>query len=760
MRFGNAVFGKLKRIICALIFILFTSTAAYGQGIVLAGKVRDNNTYNGIPQVNIYVEGTGIGTVTNSGGRYILRIPKADPDMVVVYQHVAYDTLRLKIKQAESSDNIYLQERIIPLPAVEVEAEGEKREIEKDIPQAVSVLEGRNFQLRGFIDAGDLLRTDHSVQVDEDLSGKKTVAIRGGNPDEVVVLYNGVKLNSAYDNVFDLSLIDLDNVERFEIIKGSNTSLYGPEAFSGVVNIVPRSQQDYHARFRQRFGAYDSGNWGLNLYQNLHRLYGSYNYSKGASSRKYTDEALTGQYLKNRTENQTANLVYNFSEAPGGQAITSLGLMYVRTRLDYDNQRDNESLLNFNQLVSTRFQGDIGRIRNLTVSGAYQWLDETQFLLSGLSLLDRRLKNRATYFNFEKDFRISSAEFFMVYQFENTDLDFRDDRGGLDEENIGLQQAALRRRHHGFASLAKFKAPTGSDFVDFIDFDVSFRYDNVRDDQLSGVSRDQSGGVSQDSVGIFGENNWSRTMLKFSSHIGGGNSDFAFNAYMNAGTNVKFPTLLQQISSPRVVTSPLFAPNLDPETNHSLEIGLVLMRELRQVGGIYGWQVAGNYFRNSYDNKFRSFYTPGIPVAFYDNIPTASISGFEAKPSIFLLNKKLTVDLGISRYFISEKAAFPFKYDFKRTVGFNLDHLGYSIQFLWFTEGEEIGWIRDRNGGLTEVNLPAFNNIDFHFGKTFEFGRFKLFLNGSGRNLLNRSFDLNGLAIRDRRFYVTFGAQY
>ncbi|PJF38645.1 MAG: hypothetical protein CUN54_10415, partial [Phototrophicales bacterium] len=120
-------------------------------------------------------------------------------------------------------DNVYLQPRVIPLPGVEVQETAVKSEIERDLPQTLSIIEARQFDIRGFVDAGDLLRIDHSVQIDEELSGRKTAAIRGGNPDEVVVLYNGVKMNNAYDNVFDLSLIDLEDIQRFEIIKGSNT---------------------------------------------------------------------------------------------------------------------------------------------------------------------------------------------------------------------------------------------------------------------------------------------------------------------------------------------------------------------------------------------------------------------------------------------------------------------------------------------------------------------------------------------------------
>ena len=155
------------------------------------------------------------------------------------------------------------------------------------------------------------------------------------------------------------------------------------------------------------------------------------------------------------------------------------------------------------------------------------------------------------------------------------------------------------------------------------------------------------------------------------------------------------------------------------------------------------------------------FTTPGIPVAFYDNVQDARISGVETKSSVFLFRKKVTVDLGVSKYSISERAAFPFKSDIKRTFNFTIDHAGYSFQLHWFKEGEQSGWVRFQNGQFAEVILPDYTNLDLHLSKTFEIGKFKLFANASGRNLLDDDdVELQGLSIRDRRIYVTFGAQY
>lgn len=747
----------MKKIAKIAVFLLF-NCSLLANDIFIEGRVLDINTYQPISRVNIYIKDSHKGTYSDISGEYKLKITGIKPDKIIIFEHVAYDTLKLSLSELVIQDEIFLQSRLIPTSTIEVVAETEEMDIRKDIPQPVSVIDAKQFEIKGYVDAGDLLRTDYSVQVDEELSGKKTVAIRGGNSDEVIVLYNGIKMNNTYDNIFDLSLIDLTDIQRFEVIRGSNTSLYGPEAFSGVVNIVPKYKQDYNIRFQQRFGTYASGNWGLHLYQNFNRLYGNFSYKQGGAVRKLTGDDDQNSDLENKSENFTGNFTYHFSENAAGEASSSINMMYIRTRLDYENQLDNESLLNFNQLLSSRFYNSS---YGITLTTAYQWLDETQHLVSLNYLLERKITNRSFQIGIEKKLKISYFDILFSYQYKNAKLFFKDNRSDLDEIAFGIEEANFTRQHHGFGSVIKFKAPSNSEKIQFIDFDLSFRYDNIRDKQINAELRDSTIAVEEYSFDVFGNNNWEKFITKFSTHLGGGNNYLAYNVYMTIGANIKFPTLYQQISVPQAIGSlPQNVPNLKPEKNHSLEIGLVLMRELRQENGLFGWQINGNYFSNSYENKFRNYFIPGFPVSFYDNVKVASISGFELKPEVFLFNKKMSIATGISKYFISEKAAFPFKYDFKRTLNVSIDHAGYSFQIFWFKEGEQYGWIRNSDSRLTEVILPEFSNLDIHFSKSVELYEFKLFLNFSARNILNDDFKLNGLALRDRRYYLTLGAQY
>ncbi len=404
-------------------------------------------------------------------------------------------------------------------------------------------------------------------------------------------------------------------------------------------------------------------------------------------------------------------------------------------------------------------------------------LDEEQSLAGDFGSLRRNIEDRAVHFNAEKRLEFPHVELLWAYQFQHAELDFIDRRRNFEEQPLGLESAQFQRQHHGLVWIAKYHGATGSDFLQNVNLEVSLRHDRVQDEQADPILRgDATSPASGNEVGSFGRNNWHDTMFKFAINVTGYRQDLTFNSYLSFGSNTKFPTLFQQISSPLLLSSAATRPNLNPEKNSSVEIGFVLARELQQQQGIDGVEFSGNFFQNHYDNKFRLFTAPGIPVVFYDNVHTARISGLEAKSKVFLFRKKVTVELGLSQNFISEKAAFPFKADAKRTLNFMLDHRGYSLLIHWFNEGEQSGLVRQTSGSpFAEINLPGYTNIDIHLSKTFElskqkFGlgsetleasKVKLFANVSGHNLMNdENTTLRGLAIRDRRFYLTIGVQY
>ncbi|MDH5466809.1 MAG: TonB-dependent receptor [Candidatus Aminicenantes bacterium] len=91
--------------------------------------------------------------------------------------------------------------------------------------------------------------------------GAASTLIRGGNSEHTLVLMDGVELNDPISPArsCDLAHVTLENVERIEVLRGPQSTLYGSDALSGVVNIITRKGQgEPRFSFSSSGGTYDT----------------------------------------------------------------------------------------------------------------------------------------------------------------------------------------------------------------------------------------------------------------------------------------------------------------------------------------------------------------------------------------------------------------------------------------------------------------------------------------------------------------------
>src|SRR5436190_14157561 len=74
------------------------------------------------------------------------------------------------------------------------------------------------------------------------LGTNQTVNIRGASAGNVLILIDGIPVNdpSVITNYYDLNLLPIDQVERIEIVKGGQSTLYGSDAVAGVINVITK----------------------------------------------------------------------------------------------------------------------------------------------------------------------------------------------------------------------------------------------------------------------------------------------------------------------------------------------------------------------------------------------------------------------------------------------------------------------------------------------------------------------------------------
>src|SRR5262247_820300 len=153
---------------------------------------------------------------------------------------------------------------------------------------SVTVVPGDDVQRYHYETVEDVLRTVPGVDIRRSGSiGKfSNISIRGANSNQVQVLVDGVRVKSPTLGQADLSDISPDLIERIEVIRGPQSTLYGADAIGGVVNIITKKGTGpFSATTENTVGNYDTfqnrlainGTWKIVSYS----LYGSHLESNG-----------------------------------------------------------------------------------------------------------------------------------------------------------------------------------------------------------------------------------------------------------------------------------------------------------------------------------------------------------------------------------------------------------------------------------------------------------------------------------------------
>jgi len=112
-----------------------------------------------------------------------------------------------------------------------------------ELTRSVLVLDSEEIKNLPAENLSELLQYAGSVDIRQrGLFGiQSDVSIRGGTFDQSLVLIDGMKVNDPQTGHHNLNLpVSLGNIERIEILKGQGSRMFGPNAFSGVINIITK----------------------------------------------------------------------------------------------------------------------------------------------------------------------------------------------------------------------------------------------------------------------------------------------------------------------------------------------------------------------------------------------------------------------------------------------------------------------------------------------------------------------------------------
>ncbi|SKC46322.1 TonB-dependent receptor [Ohtaekwangia koreensis] len=206
------------------------------HNLVVKGIVKDESG-NPLPVVNIVQKGIATGTTSNDAGYYTMSI--SAHGAVLVFSHQGYKSQEVSVAAGGTID-ITMIAGLEQLSEVVITATRADRFIES-VPQKIKVIGREDIDKTVATDLTDLLKKTAGVDVIQYPGLLSGIGIRGFRPQfsginqRTLLLIDGRPAGAT-----NLATIDMNNVERIEVLKGPASALYGSQAMGGVVNIITK----------------------------------------------------------------------------------------------------------------------------------------------------------------------------------------------------------------------------------------------------------------------------------------------------------------------------------------------------------------------------------------------------------------------------------------------------------------------------------------------------------------------------------------
>lgn len=112
----------------------------------------------------------------------------------------------------------------------------------EDIPSSLTIISEKEIKKKQYINVLSILREELGMEVVQSgpLGTATSVFIRGAGSNSTLVLIDGVQVNSNTTGAFSFSDLTTDNIEKIEILRGPQSTLWGADAVGGVVNIITK----------------------------------------------------------------------------------------------------------------------------------------------------------------------------------------------------------------------------------------------------------------------------------------------------------------------------------------------------------------------------------------------------------------------------------------------------------------------------------------------------------------------------------------
>lgn len=142
----------------------------------------------------------------------------------------------------------------------------------KDVTSNISVITKEEIEEKHLGTALDALKLIPGISFTQNggVGSTSSIMLRGSSNNRLLVLIDGIRYkNNGSTSGTSLSNISLSNVERIEVIKGAQSGVWGPDAASGVINIITKNAENgTHGSIELEKGSFNTNKQNISLSHN------------------------------------------------------------------------------------------------------------------------------------------------------------------------------------------------------------------------------------------------------------------------------------------------------------------------------------------------------------------------------------------------------------------------------------------------------------------------------------------------------------
>ena len=165
--------------------------------------------------------------------------------------------------------NLYSQQTS-SLDEITISSATKSEEKLKNVTANVDVITAEDIESRKFKTVIEALNSLSGVSISSNggIGQTSSVYLRGMDSNRTLILIDGVRYNdiTTPKGSANIEHLMINDVERIEVIKGAQSSIWGADASAGVINIITKSAKDgTHGNATVEYGKYNSKTTKANI---------------------------------------------------------------------------------------------------------------------------------------------------------------------------------------------------------------------------------------------------------------------------------------------------------------------------------------------------------------------------------------------------------------------------------------------------------------------------------------------------------------